>query len=84
MAILIQNIPSVAQENTWDVWNGNMLHYFGEEPLPYVVEDNWAEFARNMIGLSTFSSYAIPDPSGFDKWQDWVSATITAVNGPTE
>lgn len=83
MTTITQSIPFIPADNTWESWNGNMLHYFGEEPLPYVSEANWPEFARNMAGLTTFSSYGIPDPSGFDRWQDWTSTVIALVNGPT-
>ena len=80
---ITQNIPFIAGDNTWDSWNGNMLHYFGEEPLPRVDEDNWPEFARNMGSLTAFSAYGIPGPENYERWQDWVSAVVTMVNGPT-
>lgn len=80
---ITQNIPFIAGENTWDSWNGSMLHYFGEEPLPRVDETNWPEFARAMGSLTAFSAYGIPEPDGFASWQDWVSTTISLVNGPT-
>lgn len=82
-APITQNIPFIATDTTWDAWNGNMLHYFGQEPLPYVPEDSWRDFGQAMLSLSTFSSYNIPDPSAFDSWQDWVTITVAVVNGPT-
>lgn len=84
MAFIRQSIPFIAGASTWEDWNGNMLHFFGEEPLPYVPEQNWREFGQAMLTLSTFSSYAIPSPNNYADWRDWVSATITAVNGPTQ
>jgi hypothetical protein len=83
VARIIQDIPFLAEDTTWDNWNGNMLHYFGEEPLPYVPEENWEQFANLMIGLSTFSVYALPSPQNFTNWQDWVGSVILAINGPT-
>ena len=82
-APITQNIPFIAGDSTWDSWNGNMLHYFGEEPLPRVDEENWPEFARNMVSLTAFSAYGIPEPDGYSRWQDWVSTVVTMVNGPT-
>jgi hypothetical protein len=79
-----QSIPFIATDSTWESWNGNMLHYFGEEPLPRVDEENWQDFARNMVGLSTFASYGVPNPEAYESWQDWVSMVIALVNGPTE
>jgi hypothetical protein len=82
-APIIQSIPFIAGDNTWDSWNGSMLHYFGEEPLPRVDEDNWPAFARDMISLTAFSAFGLPEPDSYDRWQDWVSAVVTMVNGPT-
>jgi hypothetical protein len=79
-----QSIPFIAGGSTWDSWNGNMLHYFGQEPLPYVPESEWQQFADVMVGLPTFASYGIPGPNGFGSWQEWVSSVIGMVNGPTE
>lgn len=81
---IIQSIPFIAGDNTWDSWNGSMLHYFGEEPLPRVDEENWPQFAQSMIGLTTFSVFGLPGPESYERWQDWVSAIVGMVNGPTE
>jgi len=83
-APILQSIPFIAGDNTWESWNGSMLHYFGEEPLPRVDEENWPDFARSMIGLTTFSVFGLPAPEGYDRWQDWVSTVVGMVNGPTE
>jgi hypothetical protein len=71
------------QNATWEDWNGDLLHYFSEEPLPMVREDHWQDLAAAMGAMPTFDNYAIPDPSRFDTWQEWVLELITAVNGPT-
>lgn len=83
MARIIQDIPFLAQDSTWENWNGSMLHYFGEEPLPMVSEENWSQFASSMQSLSTFSVYGIPGPDEFTDWRDWAESVILAVNGPT-
>jgi len=81
---ITQSIPFIAGDNTWESWNGSMIHYFGQEPLPRVDEQDWPEFANNMINLPTFSSYGLPGPGGYDTWQNWVSMVVGMVNGPTE
>lgn len=60
-----------------------MLEYFGQEPIPYVVEEEWKDFAMAMIATPTFANYALPGPEGFERWQDWVMAIIGLINGPT-
>ena len=82
MARIFQDIPQLPEGVSWEDWNGNMLHYFGEEPLPMVGEDNWELFALTMSSLTTFSAYGLPDPEEADDWKDWVNQVITVVNGP--
>jgi hypothetical protein len=84
MADIRQSIPFIPQDATWDSWNGNLLHYFGQEPLPIVDEENWRSLANHMLTLPTFNSYALPAPEGFINWQDWVSVVVIAINGPTQ
>jgi hypothetical protein len=70
--------------STWADWNGNLVHYFGEETIPYIAEeDHWQEVARNVVQLPTFMNYATPDPDAYTNWQDWALAFIQIVNGPT-
>jgi hypothetical protein len=83
MSVINQSIPSLTDDMTWENWNGNMIHYFGEEPLPYLTEPNWKDFANSMAALPTFSVFALPGPDTFDTWQDWAKVVISSVNGTT-
>lgn len=79
-----QIIQFSPEGSTWADWNGNLLHYFGEEPIPYYEDEtNWQEVAKNVTQLSTFVNFAPPDPEAFETWQEWANAFITVVNGPT-
>ena len=82
--VIRQEIPFLPDNEPWEDWNGSMLEYFGQEPIPYVTEDKWQEFAAALSGTPTFANYALPGPDGFEHWQDWVMAIIGLVNGPTE
>jgi hypothetical protein len=83
MAREFQDIPQFPVGVTWEDWNGNMLHYFGEEPLPMVNEEDWKLFALTMSSLTTFSVYGLPDPDEVKSWREWANLVITAVNGPS-
>ena len=65
----------------WSSWNGNLILYYGEEPIPY--SDDWQMVARNVVQLPTFLSYAPPNPEDYINWQDWADAFTISVNGPT-
>lgn len=84
MAQIRQIIEFSPEGSTWADWNGNFLHYFGEEPIPYYVDEKmWKEVAQSITQLATFNNYALPDPDEFENWQDWANELITVVNGPT-
>lgn len=83
MATIKQSIRMYPMGATWEAWNGDLLHYFGEEPLPMVDEKNWQVLANAVCSLASFDNYGIPDPVTFEDWQDWVNELILAVNGPT-
>jgi len=68
---------------TWEDWNGDLLHYFGEDPLPMVPEEEWRTLAYALTSLATFDNYAVPDPVLYENWQDWVSNLLFSINGPT-
>jgi hypothetical protein len=68
---------------TWEDWNGNFLHYFGEEPVMYGTEEDWKLVAKNISQLTTFESYPVPDPDAFTTWQEWASALSFILNGPS-
>lgn len=84
MSEIRQIIEFGPEGSTWANWNGNLIHYFGEEPIPYIEDETqWKEVALNVVQLPTFINYAPPDPEVFETWQEWANEFITAVNGPT-
>jgi hypothetical protein len=83
MADIRQIIEFLPIDMEWTDWNGNLLHYYGQEPIPYVSEENWDTVADYLSGLSTFANYAVPNSDGYTEWQDWAKAFVEAVNGAT-
>jgi hypothetical protein len=66
---------------TWDDWNGQLVHYFGEQQFPILPEAQWQEVAQAVTVNAVFDRYGIPDPGGFTNWQDWALSLIESVNG---
>ena len=77
----MQNIEFLPAYSTWDEWNGQLVHYFGEQQFPILPETEWIEVAQAVTVNPVFDQYAIPDPRGFDNWQDWAFSLTLAVNG---
>lgn len=79
-----QVVQFIPEYMSWDDWNGNVLHYFSEEPMPVVSEENWQELANALSSYATFNNYAVPNPYTYENWQLWARDFIESVNGPTQ
>ncbi len=67
--------------STWEEWNGQLLHYYGEQQFPFLPEEQWREVANSVTVNAVFDAYAIPSPDSFINWQDWARALTVSVNG---
>lgn len=77
-AVYLDFIPS---HSTWDQWNANFIHYFSEQHIPMVPETDWKELATILSGNPVFSRFSVPNPAGFEHWEDWANQFTMAVNG---
>ena len=76
-----QSFPFSSQFTTFGDWNGNLLLWFGEQPIPYNTEERWKETASTVAELPFFEVYPIPYPDTFEKWQDWADEVALLING---
>ena len=82
MGILFQKVfPFTPENSDWQTFNGNLIMYYGRQPIPITEEVDWAVTARNIVQLPAFSQYNIPNPEGFENWQDWATQFIILING---
>lgn len=79
-----QFFPFVPDYMSWEDWNGNLLVFYSEEPIPYDSEDGWMQVANNIAQLPTFAKYPIPDPDAYPDWQTWAREFSLIVNGPNQ
>lgn len=75
--------PFTSEYTSWEDWNGNLIHFYSEEPIAYNTEQSWKETARALSGLPTFLAYPVSNPDLFENWQSWVEDFTTIVNGRT-
>jgi hypothetical protein len=78
-----QYFPFSSQYTTWEEWNGNLIMYFGSEPIGVSVDTNWQAGATQIMGLPTFAAYPVSSPDSFDNWQDWADNFTQILNGPS-
>ena len=77
----MQLIEFLPEFNTWEEWNGQLVHYFGEQQFPILPEEFWRQVAQAVTVNPVFDKHAIPDPGGFLNWQDWALSMTMVVNG---
>ena len=76
--MILEFLPEHA---TWEEWNGNLVHYFGDQQFPVVPETMWKEVANAVCLNPVFSDFIPPTPDIFDHWQDWAKVLTVNVNG---
>jgi hypothetical protein len=79
-----QFFPCVPDYMSWEDWNGNLIMYYSQEPVPYSDEESWAMTAKSIAELPTFSVYPVPDPSEYANWQTWAKDFTEIINGPSQ
>ena len=79
-----QFFPFTPNGMSWEDWNGNLIMFYGEEPIPYNLEINWKETAKNVGQLATFEVYPVPNPEAYENWQDWALEFTEIINGPSQ
>jgi hypothetical protein len=80
---ITQHFPFSPEYSTWEDWNGNIVLYFGSEPIGITVDTNWQAGAAQIMNLAPFASYPVSAPESFDNWQDWANSFTQIVNGPS-
>jgi hypothetical protein len=77
--------PFIPEGSDWQTWNGNLVMFFSEEPIPYVEDDTqWRMVAKNVSQLPNFEVYPVPDPDLYATWQPWASEFTLIINGPSQ
>ena len=79
-----QFFPFTPNGMSWEDWNGNLIMFYGEEPIAYHSEDQWKETAINVAQLTTFEVYPVPNPEAYKNWQDWALEFTEIINGPSQ
>jgi hypothetical protein len=76
--------PFIPAGSDWQTWNGNLVMFFSEELIPYVIDEKeWKFVAKNVSQLPTFIVYPVPDPELYQNWQDWANEFTLIINGPS-
>lgn len=69
--------------HTFESWSSLMVEAYAAQQLQMgITEDKWQDFAQSMLAIELFSNSAIPQPSAFQKWNEWAEAVVNIVNNP--
>lgn len=70
--------------HTFESWACLMCELYASNQLQVpILEIDWKSWAAGLKAIDVFANEAIPEPYGFDDWQDWASAVVGAVNPRT-
>lgn len=79
-----QFFPFIPDYMSWEDWNGNLILYYSQEPVPYSEELLWQGTAKNIAELPTFAAYPVPDPDQYSDWQSWAKDFTEIINGSSQ
>lgn len=66
---------------SWDQWASLMVEAYAGQQLEIPSDESeWRGWADGFSGIGLFGSDAVPSHDNFEKWQDWASAVVGAVN----
>ena len=66
---------------SWESWIGFMAEGYAAQQLDFnVPEENWKQWGEGLLAIDVFTNEGIPSPYKYEKWQDWASALVGAVN----
>lgn len=67
--------------HTFESWAALMCEAYAGQQLQIPNADiEWKSWGAGLKAIDIFSNEAIPEPYGFEDWQDWASALVNAVN----
>lgn len=70
--------------HTFESWACLMCELYASNQLQVPILDmDWKSWAAGLKAIDVFANEAIPEPYGFEDWQDWASAVVGAVNPRT-
>lgn len=71
--------------HTFESWAALMCEAYAGQQLQIPSADvEWKSWGAGLKAIDIFSNEAIPEPYGFEDWQDWASALVNAVNARPE
>ena len=71
--------------HTFESWAALMCEaYAGQQLVIPTSQTNWYEWAAGLKAIDVFTNEGIPGPYIYNNWQDWASASVGAINQPTE
>lgn len=63
-------------------WACLMCEQYAAQQLSIPDNDaDWKSWAVGLLAIDLFTTQGVPDPYGFENWQDWAAALLNTVNG---
>lgn len=70
---------------TFESWAALMCEAYAGQQLQIPISDvDWKSWGAGLKAIDIFSDEAIPEPYGFENWENWAAALVNAVNRKVE
>lgn len=70
--------------HSFESWACLMCEAYAAQQLPIPdSQEDWKAWGASLKAIELFANEAVPEPYGFDNWQDWAQAFVGAVNPRT-
>ena len=70
--------------HTFESWAALMCEAYAGQQVQIPGPDvEWKSWGTGLKAIDVFSNEAIPEPYGFDDWQEWAQAVVGAMNQRT-
>lgn len=67
--------------HTFESWASLMVEAYAAQQLSIPKgDDDWQSWGAGMCAIDIFVNEGLPSPYSFDKWDNWASAVVNAVN----
>lgn len=77
----VQQLVYDPRYHTFDSWASLMVEQYAAQQLE--IPDNrtdWKLWGQGLLAIDIFTNEAVPNPAQYEKWEDWATALLGAMN----
>jgi hypothetical protein len=77
----IQQLVYDPRYHTFDSWASLMVEQYAAQQLEIPNnQTDWKLWGQGLLAIDIFTNEGVPNPSQYEKWEDWATALLGAMN----